>query len=149
MGEVLSQAGAEALRTMNHRLVADVLFVRHRELTVSDADWQDMLDEIASSLQPQTTLRTLVKTDNAGPNAIQRNRLNQLVSSKHGTLRVAVMSSSVLVRGIVTAFSWMRSLEIKSFGPAELSEALAFLDTSQVSAALAMHVFSDIEGLVG
>src|SRR3954470_8268485 len=105
MGEPRVRASAEA-RTMNHRMTPSVLYVRHRAQQVSDREWKEMLDDLDEYLSTNKVLRILVKTDNAGPNAKQRSALNERVLSKGVSLRVAVMSTSVVVRGIVTAFSW-------------------------------------------
>jgi hypothetical protein len=134
---------------MAHRITGDILYVRHRALAVSDRDWQAMLDDIAQSILPAEPFRILVKTENAGPNSVQRNQLHQLVTSKGATLRVAVMSTSTLVRGIVTAFSWMGTLKIKSFGDDDLAGALHFLESKDTSGDRARFIFTEIEPDVG
>ena len=139
----------EATRTMGHRAERDILFVRHRELAPTDRDWQAMLDDLGERLRPGGLYRILVRTDNAGPNSLQRNAINQLATSKRATLRVAVMSTSRLVRGIVTAFSWMGTLQIRSFGDADLAGAIAYLGLDDVSAMSAARMFSEIERDVG
>lgn len=130
-------------------MTPNVIYVRHRGQEVTDSEWQEMLDDLAGYMQSAKQLRILVKTDDAGPNAKQRNALHQLILSKGATLRVAVMSTSVMVRGIVTAFSWMGTLDIKSFGDADFSGALRFLDAPEVTVATAMRTFADIERVVG
>lgn len=140
---------SSASRTMNHKMMGDVLFIRHRSLPVGDNDWEEMIAEMDRYLESKNVLRVLVKTDDAGPNAAQRQRLNRLVASRKATMRVAVMSTSVLVRGIVTAFSWARALEIKSFGENDMRGALAFLGAPEIPTADAWRVFSDIEETVG
>jgi len=133
---------------MNHKLVQGVLFVRHREQAVRDEDWDAMLADVAQSLERGGALKILVRTDNAGPNVLQRSKLNQVVTAHGGTLQVAVLSSSVLVRGIVTAFSWMRVVQIRSFGPEAHAAALAYLDV-KVRPDAAQRVIGEIEGVVG
>jgi hypothetical protein len=108
-----------------------------------------MLGDVGRRLQPGGVQRILVKTDNAGPNSVQRNQLNQLAASKRTTLRVAVLSTSTLVRGIVTAFSWMGSLQIRGFGDADVAGALAYLEPSGVSVEDARRVLAEIERNVG
>src|SRR5262245_51143807 len=121
------------LRTMGHRVAWGVVFVRHRSQAVSDQDWQEFLADIGTQLKPGQALRVLVKTDDAAPNSLQRNQLNLLAQSKGAHLRVAVMSNSRLVRGAVTAFSWMGSLQIRSMEPGDYRSALAFLAAADVS----------------
>jgi hypothetical protein len=149
MGVAKSASNDKPLRTMGYKVLGGILFVRHRSLAVADPDWQDMLGEIERNLQRDQPLPILVKTDDAGPNALQRNLMNQLVQSKGATLRVAVMSNSRLVRGIVTAFSWMGTMQIRSMEPHDYQGALAFLRATQVSPADAARVFAEIESDVG
>jgi hypothetical protein len=137
------------LATMRSAYAGGVLHVRHRSQSVGDADWQKMLDDMDQLVRPGQTLRILVKTDNAGPNAAQRNRFHQFVTSKKIQARVAVLSTSVLVRGIVTAFSWMRMIEIASFGETDYAGALAFLGATQVTPASAESTIKEIEQGVG
>ncbi len=138
-----------ARRTMSHALVAGVVFVRHRSLAVSEHDWQRLLDDIASVAGQGGTVRVLVKTDDAGPNPSQRNRLHLLVKSRNAKLIVAVMSGSLLIRGMVTALSWMRTLEIRSFGEVDYAPALEFLDARQLSIGLVLSTFAQIDRSLG
>jgi hypothetical protein len=134
---------------MAHKATAEILYARHHSLAVDDREWQAMLDDIEQRMRPGEPLRILVKTDNAGPNSFPRNQLHHLVTSKGATLRVAVMSTSTMVRGVVTAFSWMGTLQIKSFGDNDFAGALLFLGCKDVSMERAWGIFAEIERDVG
>jgi hypothetical protein len=133
---------------MNHKFASGMLYVRHRALPVRDAEWTEMMNEIARHAQNDTPMKILVRTDNAGPNVVQRSDMNALLESKGVQLTVAVLSSSVVVRGIITAFSWMRRMNIRSFGQDDYTSALAYLDV-KVRPADAKHVMTEIEQIVG
>src|SRR5690606_1863882 len=73
---------------------------------------------------------SLILTEGGALSAKQR---AQAVKTMEGqTIPVtAVVSTSAVMRGIVTALSWMRSdASIKVFKPADLEEAFAFLKIS-------------------
>src|SRR5687767_2722084 len=89
------------LRSVQAKFAQGVLYVRHREQAPTDEDWQALLDEIARNVERDGSLRILVRTENAGPNVVQRSKLNELITAKHISLRIAVLSTSMLVRGII------------------------------------------------
>ena len=133
---------------MNHRMTPSMLYIRHRAQQVSDREWKEMLDDLGEYLSSNKVLRTLVKTDNAGPNPKQRNALNELMLLKGASSRTAVMSTSILVRGIVTALSWMRTQDIRSFGDEDYAGALRFLDVPGVELATVIRTIAEIERTV-
>ncbi|MFS8065341.1 MAG: STAS/SEC14 domain-containing protein [Byssovorax sp.] len=79
--------------------------------------------------------RQLIFTDGGGPNGAQRkasaNRFRACVNGDK--IKVAVVSRSTAVRGIVTAFRWL-GLPMRSFEPEQLAEAFAFLAVSNAEA---------------
>lgn len=72
--------------------------------------------------------RQIVFTDGGGPNNAQRKASADLARelANGDKVRVAVVSRSIVARGIVTAFRWL-GLPLRSFQPEELAEAFAFL----------------------
>ena len=67
----------------------------------------------------------LICTDGGEPSAPQRKVLNEVLGGR--TVPVAVVSSSVRVRGTVTALSWFNR-KIRAFPPTALREAIAYLE---------------------
>jgi hypothetical protein len=139
----------KALRTMGHRVAHGVLFVRHRSLPVKDQEWGEMLVDLEQQLKPKQPLPCLIMTHDAGPNSAQRQQLHQIATAKGATLRVVVLSSSPLVRAMVTAFSWMGTMQIRSLEPDDYAGALACLRATHVSPADAARVFDEIGAEVG
>ena len=133
---------------MNQKFMDGVVYVRHRALLVDDAEWDEFVCTVDAHLSAGGSLKLLVLTDNAGPNVIQRGQLNDLLTSKGATLRIAVLSKSMVVRGIVTALSWMGTMRIRAFSPRDFKGALSFLD-AKVSPADAERIFGEIEIFVG
>jgi hypothetical protein len=134
---------------MRHKLVHGILFVRHGSLAVRDQEWTAMLADLERWLKPNQTLPCLIMTHDAGPNSAQRSQLNQLLIAKGATMRVAVMSSSTLVRGIVTALAWMGNMQIRGLEPGDYAGALAHLDVTKLSPADAARVFDELGADIG
>lgn len=108
-----------------------------------------MLVDLKQQLKPKQPMPCLIVTHDAGPNSAQRQQLHQVATAKGATLRVAVLSSSKLVRGMVTAFSWMGTLQIRSLEPDDYAGALAYLQATHISPADAARVFDEIGAEVG
>jgi hypothetical protein len=68
----------------------------------------------------------LVSTDGAGPTAAQRQRVNEVIAPVVKHLRAAVLTSSNIARGIVTAMSWINPV-YRAFAPDEMDKAIEFL----------------------
>jgi hypothetical protein len=69
---------------------------------------------------------TLVVTGDAGLNAKQRDAINKLIKTRKVPPKVAIVTDSTMVRGVVTALSWFNS-GTKAFPTGKLHEALAYL----------------------
>ena len=67
----------------------------------------------------------LICTDGGEPSTQQRKVLNEVLGGR--PVPVAVVSSSVRVRGTVTALSWFNR-RIRAFPPTGLHEAIAYLE---------------------
>jgi hypothetical protein len=89
--------------------------------------------------------KQLIFSDGGGPNAPQRTASSDLARGVKGAdqLKVAVVSRSLVVRGIVTTFRWA-GLPLRSFTPEQLREAFTFL---AVSDAEAMDLCAAVEEL--
>ncbi len=72
-------------------------------------------------------VRVLVETQN-GPNAAQRKALAQ--ATRDMDVRFAIMTDSLIVRGIVTALAWL-GVPHHAFAPEQLGQAVAYLELSE------------------
>ena len=131
------------------RLLGDVGLVVHNARNPNREEWDAYL---AMSLAATAVVggdlarfRQIVFTDGGGPNLAQRRASADLAKGyKNGNkVKVAVVSRSVVARGIVTAFRWL-GLPLRSFDPDQLAEAFAFL---AVSSAEAVAICAAVEEL--
>ena len=90
----------------------------------TDQEWQLALDLVREHV---SEIRCgLIVTDGGGPNAHQRKALDEQLMHQRATPR-AVVTSSAVARGIVTATSWLGH-RLKAFSPDQLSLAFEFLE---------------------
>ena len=88
--------------------------------TPTDADW----GELVAAMRRERHQRTLVVSAGGGPSAGQRKAI--LDASGGKGLPAAIISDSVVVRGIATAIAWFVP-EVRVFPPGDLQGALDHL----------------------
>src|SRR5690606_6571718 len=69
----------------------------------------------------------LIVTEGGGPNAMQRGALDEAVGLENHPAKTAVVTVSMIARGIVTAIGWF-SKGIKAFSTNQLPAALDYLE---------------------
>jgi hypothetical protein len=121
---VLDVATEGAGKTLRYELVGTLLVLVHGPRSPSDIDWDDYTRALGAS--PVTGV--LVATDGAGPDGRQRAILNDLVKQRGGSFPTAVVTGSLVARGIVTALGWFNP-KLRAFAPAALAHALAHVGT--------------------
>src|SRR5262249_27181347 len=96
------QTGGDRKGDMVDPVRGDLFVVVHRAKPPTDEEWTDYLE----SWRPldMGNMRTLVFTDGGGPNPAQRKAATEALGGKSSL--TAVVSSSPLIRGIVTALGW-------------------------------------------
>jgi hypothetical protein len=102
--------------------VSDVLVAVHGDQPPSSSEWRRYLAACANA--SDKVRANVVVTSGGGPNAAQRAELSNLPNLM--TFPTAVVSSSIVVRGIVTAISWLGK-RIKAFSPADIDSACRYL----------------------
>lgn len=116
-------------------MVGHTLVVVHGVTHPSDTDWEIYLDALrrnADLIDSQ-----LVVTEGGSPNSAQRKTSLELASGKWERLPpTAVVTSSVLARGAVTALSWIMKERIRAFSRAEFDEACSFIGAASQKAVL-------------
>jgi hypothetical protein len=108
--------------TMVHERSVDLFVVIHPNRPPSDDEWLAYLRSWSG--HDMSRMRTLVFTDGGGPNASQRKLATEALAGKESM--TAVVSSSSMVRGVVTALSWFNP-KIKAFSPEEAPRAFDYL----------------------
>ncbi|NUP09682.1 MAG: hypothetical protein HOW73_26860 [Polyangiaceae bacterium] len=106
--------------TMRFEQFGDTVAMVHTADAPSDTEWDAML----AFLRTHWPARVLVFTEGGGPTTLQRGRLNDALGKD--VMSTAVVTSSAVVRGIVTALSWFNP-GIKTFSPDGAAAALRYL----------------------
>jgi hypothetical protein len=114
---------------MRYRCEGRVILVAHTEAPPSAEEWSGYAREVETLLSRSSPddVRTVVFTDGGGPDAEQRRKLTEIRG--WNAVRVAVVTQSLAVRGIVTAFSWFNP-RIKAFQPIAVGAAFRYLGLS-------------------
>jgi hypothetical protein len=111
------------------QLVDTTLVVVHNARQPNDDDWA--LFMLTWGERWDTIAAQLVVTDGGGPNATQRRKALALLTSRQGGHpQTAVVTSSIMARGVVTAMSWFIKDRIRAFPQRQLAEACTFLGVS-------------------
>lgn len=94
------------------------------EGTPSDEEWGEYLDALQSL--GDSSHRTLVLSAGGGPTAAQREDLERL-AERQEDVKVAVITRSLVARGMVTALRWFRREANAAFEPGKLDVACDYL----------------------
>ncbi len=128
--------------TLAFELHDSVMLLVHRREAPTDPEWDVYIGECKRLLEEAPSgLRALVVTEGGGPTVDQRRRLNEMLAGR--AARAAIISESIMIRGIVTAMSWWNPL-IKSFRKQELEPALAYV---QLPLADLPHILARLDAL--
>ena len=101
------------------------LLVAHGHSAPTEVEWQQLMAAWAS--HPEMTTQ-LVFTLGGGPNVVQRRQSLEVLNARPGgSPKTAVMTDSLVVRGMVTALSWFATNRVAAFGPGALDDAFNFL----------------------
>lgn len=100
----------------------DLVLIVHKVNSPTDEEWQRYLDDIKD--RNVERMRTLVFTDGGVPTTAQRKMLNSWLAGR--STRVCLVSSSTLVRGVVTALSWFNP-KTHCVSPERWEEAFIYL----------------------
>jgi hypothetical protein len=95
---------------------------------VEDDHWSRYIDFARATMPSLRPPRSLVVTEGGPPTPAQRQKLNELVMPYVGTAKAAVVTSSGMVRGVLTALGWVTPDIYKAFAPADLDAAMESLD---------------------
>lgn len=118
----------------------NVMLVMHNQHPPSADDWRRYIAGVLQMIQncdgDLAQTRQIVFTDGGGPDVGQRQAAVDAIAAfrNQEKARVAVVSSSTMVRGIVTVFNWFK-LNVKSFSPDKVADAFKFLELTSVQSA--------------
>jgi hypothetical protein len=121
------------------KLVHNVGVCVHNLRNPSKEEWDSYLEMSRAVRRAAgddlSNFKQLVFTDGGGPNVAQRKASTDIAAGARNSeaLKVAVVSRSLVARGLVTAFRWL-GFPLRSFAPEELEETFAFLEVSRAEA---------------
>lgn len=121
------------------KLVHNVGICVHNARNPNKQEWDAYLEMSAAMRDAAAgdfaSFKQIVFTDGGGPSMAQRTASSSLAKGRKDVdkLKVAVVSRSIVVRGIVTWFRWV-GLPLRSFAPEQLAQAFAFLAISDAEA---------------
>lgn len=99
----------------------------HSKRSPSDAEWDEYLGHVRDARELTrggiSAVNAVVVTDGGAPDAAQRKRLADVVRGWEPL--AAVISESLLVRGVVTALAWL-GMSVRFFPVNEVSAALSW-----------------------
>jgi len=117
--------------------------LRHERLLIgvhyaappTDDEWERWMQLVRDRDGQQ--VRTMVEAHQAGgPNAKQRRLLEETVRGVD--IMTAVLTDSVVTRGIVTAIAWL-NISLRAFAPDQHAAAMTYLGLSEDERAYAMN----------
>src|SRR5690349_14416923 len=105
----------------------EVIVTAHNANVLVDAEWEEHYLRYVRDLKARDRLdqgANLVFAEGKGPNSTQRGAGNAIFGKeKRYTFRVGVITSSMMVRGAVTAISWFNP-QIRAFSADDWQRAL-------------------------
>lgn len=110
-----------------------------------ESDWAEYMEWLTAALDEKGRgkLEILVYERGPGPNAAQRKQLRTLVEERD--VKVAVVTTSPVARGVMTALSWFaKSAVYRAFAPAELESAFEFLELDHRAKTAVRQVIDDV-----
>jgi hypothetical protein len=118
------------MKTMAFAIVGNLILTMHNHEPPSVTEWNEYVVALKAYTEANPDLsraRNIVFTDGGAPNSAQRKEVNDILQGRH--VLVAVVSSSTVVRGVVTAFAWFNP-DTKGFAPDATAAAYAYLQLS-------------------
>jgi hypothetical protein len=124
------------MAVLAYELVGNCFVLAVSKESPGDDEWNAYITFVQSHLKKGMLPVALIASAGGGPTAAQRARLNDM-TKKAGlvnTLKAAVLTDSLLVRGMATALAWIVP-GYRAFPPAEIGAALEFLGVSGAASA--------------
>lgn len=124
------------MKSMVFKIVGNVHIVLHGASDPKDEDWRLYMNAVREEARKMTDadfakIRTLVFSAGGGPTAKHRKEINEFLGGR--VTPVAIVTSSTIMRGVVTALQWFNPL-VRAFPPEDVVGALDFLKTSSAEA---------------
>ena len=122
------------MKSMVFKIVGNVHIVIAGTSEPIDEDWRTYMAAVRGEERKMADfgkMRTIVFSAGGGPNAKQRKEVNEFLGGR--ATPVAIVTSSTIMRGVVTALQWFNPLA-RAFSPDNVFAAMQFLGTSDSEA---------------
>lgn len=127
---------------MSVELFGRTLLAVHGPEPAAVGEWNQYV--VDSNSAEVTGVLVVVDRSYPGPTALQRAQANAAAKYHNRYPPIAVVTASILHRGIVTVFSWMQKGNILAYSPAQLSAAM---DYAGIGATLRVSALSRVHAL--
>ena len=117
---------------MRFGTVEGVLVVVHTSVDPSDEEWTSQCQTVEKHGAELSAV--LVYSEGGGPSTKQRSQMRHALGERTAPL-TAIMTSSTVVRGIITSLNWFLDNRLSAFEPSELNRALAYIGFAEPSPA--------------
>jgi hypothetical protein len=121
---------------------ATCIVVANTKDAPADSEWDEFLAFIGRHLKAGGPPHGLAWSEGGGPSTLQRERLLRLLHTAPD-VRIGVVTTSVVVRGITSALSWFHK-ETKTFAPKDLWAATRFLGLPEGEAKQALGLVEQL-----
>jgi hypothetical protein len=115
------------MKNMAFQKVGDYVVMVHNAMAPTDEEWEEFLTQYELN-------SVLVVTDGGAPTASQRKRMKSRIDElrsdaamKKKDPKVATITASSFVRGVLTALGWFYHDAYAAFPPDHINQALAYL----------------------
>jgi hypothetical protein len=126
--------------TMAMRRIGRVMIGVHDSEPPTEAEWTRWV--MLGRCSAERELRVLVETrGQGGPNGKQRREFADALARLD--LRCAIISDSLIVRGVVTAVAWL-GVALRAFQPGDHQRAADYLGLTDAELASALAAFVDL-----
>jgi hypothetical protein len=128
----------------------DLLLFLHNARTPTRAEWDHAMAHVIEYARTGDVrrMRCLIITDGGGPDAVMRGELSDYYKQHQHWFKTAVISNSLVGRGIVAAISWFNP-HIKVFSPRHFNDAFTHLELSPQAAPRILREAANLEPQVG
>jgi hypothetical protein len=113
--------------TISFDLRESLLLYFGTSLPPANGEWASWVEALKTRAHAPEGARLIVVAGDGGPSVVQRKQLIEAV--KTGKLKTAVVSDSLVARGIVTAFKWY-GLDLEAFTSSAIEGAYRFVSAS-------------------
>jgi hypothetical protein len=116
-------------QTLSFREVCGCLLLVHSEKPPIDREWDEYLAATTKYSSSHPRPRILIFTAGGTPSPSQRQRVEAIADVHYANTKVAVMTTSTFVQGVIKAFRLIRPI-YQAFSPDRVDEALRYLEVS-------------------